>query len=313
MSDRAAETEHVTVAVMFPGQGAQRPGLGAPWRHEPAWSVVERAEDVLGRPLAGLLLDPDAALDRTEDAQLAVLLASLVAWEAVGPTLARPVALAGHSLGQITALVVAGVLSFEDGLRLAARRAAHTQAAADHRPGAMAALLGATEEQAMRACAAAPGACWIANDNAPGQVVVAGTPAGVTAALARAAELGVRRGTRLAVGGAFHTPLMAEAAEALSRDLRAVPLADPAIPVVSNGDGHPYTDGEGWRVRLVDHLVAPVRWRACVEAMVGLGAAELVEVGPGGILAGLARRIAPAVPVRSLDAPMVLQEVSQCR
>ena len=291
------------VAVLFPGQGAQQAGWGGPWRDEPAWSVVERAEAALGRPLSGLLLDAGASLDRTEDAQLAVLLASLVAWEAMGPSLAAPVAFAGHSLGQVTALIAAGALPFEEGVRLAARRARHSQEAAQRRPGAMAALLGATLDQAEQACAAAPGSCWLANDNAPGQVVVAGTPDGIDAAVAQAAELGVRRTARLPVGGAFHTPLMEEAAAAFAADLETAPLADTGTPVVSNGDARPYLDGEGWRARLAEHLVRPVRWRQSVETLVGLGATELVEIGPGTTLANLAKRTAPDVPVRAVELP----------
>lgn len=299
----------VKLGVMFPGQGAQRPGLGERWREHAAWSVVERAEAILERPLSGLLLDADADLDRTDNAQLTVLLSSLMAWEAVVPLVRDPVAFAGHSLGQITALMAAGVLSFEDGIRLAERRARYTHEAAERHPGAMAALLGATTEQAREACEAAGGLCWLANDNAPGQVVVAGTPAGLEAALERAAAIGVRRTSKLPVGGAFHTPLMDDARIAFTRDLRAVTLSEPSAPVVSNGDGLPSTDAEGWRLRLADHLVRPVRWRQSVEAMVALGATELLEVGPGTTLAGLARRIVPATPVRSVEVAPTSSEV----
>ena len=289
------------VGVMFPGQGAQRAGLGEQWRDDHVWSIIENAESVLDRALSPLLLDPAATLDRTEDAQLSVLLASLMAWEKVRHHLAEPVALAGHSLGQITALIAAGVLPFEDGIRLAARRAGHTQRAADRREGRMVALLGAGAEQAEQVCAAAPGACWIANDNAPGQIVVAGTPDGVDAAVAAAPAAGIRRTTPLQVGGAFHTPLMDEARAAFAEDLASVALHPSDTPVVSNGDARAYTDGEGWRTRLADHLVHPVRWRQSVETLVGMGATELVEVGPGSTLAGLARRIVPDVDVRGID------------
>ena len=289
------------VGVMFPGQGAQRAGLGEHWQDDEAWTVVRRAEQVLGRDLAALLLDPDATLDRTEDAQLAVLLSSLMAWRRVGSSLGEPIAFAGHSLGQITALMVAGTLPFDEGVRLAARRARHTQEAADRREGRMVALLGATTGQADAVCQAAPEACWVANDNAPGQVVVAGTPAGMDAAVDAARAAGVRRTTRLQVGGAFHTPLMEEARVAFAVDLEAAPLAPTDTPVVSNGDGRPYRDGGGWRKRLADHLVHPVRWRQSVETLVRLGATELVEIGPGTALAGLARRIVPGISVRSTD------------
>jgi len=286
---------------MFPGQGAQRPGLGEEWRDDEVWSVVERAERVLGRDLSPLLLDPDAKLDRTEDAQLAVLLSSLMAWEKVGRSIGEPVAFAGHSLGQITALMAAGTLPFDEGIRLAARRAGHTQRAADRTQGQMVALLGATPEQADAVCATAPDACWVANDNAPGQVVVAGTPEGVDSAVCAAPAAGVRRTARLQVGGAFHTPLMEEARVAFAGDLEGADLHAGTTPVVSNGDGEAYQDGGGWRRRLADHLVHPVRWRQSVETLVRMGATELVEVGPGTTLAGLARRIAPGVSVRSTD------------
>jgi len=286
---------------MFPGQGAQRAGLGEDWQDDEVWAVVRRAEQALGRDLSALLLDPDAKLDRTEDAQLAVLVSSLMAWEKVGCSIGEPVAFAGHSLGQITALMAAGTLPFDEGIRLAARRARHTQRAADRTEGRMVALLGATTEQADTVCQAAPEACWVANDNAPGQVVVAGTPEGVDTAVGAAPAAGVRRTTRLAVGGAFHTPLMEEARVAFAGDLVDAPLAATGTPVVSNGDGRAYRDGGGWRKRLADHLVHPVRWRQSVETLVRLGATELVEVGPGTTLAGLARRIVPGVAVRSTD------------
>ncbi|HVE47119.1 MAG TPA: ACP S-malonyltransferase [Acidimicrobiales bacterium] len=297
------------IGVMFPGQGAQRPCLGEQWRDHPAWSVVERAEAVLGRPVSDLLLDPAAALDRTDNAQLTVLLSSLMAWEAVAPTLDVPVGFAGHSLGQITALITSGSLGFEDGIRLADARARHTQEAAERRPGAMAALLGATVEQAQECCDAAGGECWVANENAPGQVVIAGTPAGVDAALDGAGAIGVRRTSKLPVGGAFHTPLMGDAKAAFEVDLKSVVFSDPAAPVVSNGDGQPVTDGEDWPVRLADHLVRPVRWSQSVATLVALGASELVEVGPGTTLAGLARRIAPETAVRSIEFVPTKSEV----
>src|SRR5688572_8712238 len=168
--------------------------MGLPWRNHPAWSVVERAEAALGEPLATLITDaPAEQLARTREAQLAVLLTSLIAWEAVRNDLPAPTAFAGHSLGQVTALIASGALDVEDGVRFAARRAELTQQAADAHPGKMAALLGATLEQADDACAAAPDGCWIANDNAPGQVVIAGTPTGVDAATDKARELGIKK------------------------------------------------------------------------------------------------------------------------
>jgi [acyl-carrier-protein] S-malonyltransferase len=301
----------VPIAVIFPGQGTQDPGMGAPWRDHPAWDVVERAERAFGEPLAPLLLDRSAEdLARTREAQLAVLLTSLVAWEAVRGRVPAPLAFAGHSLGQVTALIAAGALPLEDGVRFAARRAELTQRAADEHPGRMAALLGATVEQAEEACRVAPDQCWVANDNAPGQVVIAGTPAGVDAASAQAKELGVKRVTPLNVGGAFHTPLMRDAADDLATELESVDFAAPAAPVLSNHDARPYDDGAGWRGRLTEHVTVPVLWRESLTAMVGLGADSFLEVGHGTMLAGLAKRTTPDTPVRGVGTPEDVEDVA---
>ena len=296
----------MSVAVIFPGQGTQEPGMGLPWRDHRAWAVVERAEAALGEPLAELVTDaPAEQLARTREAQLAVLLTSLIAWEAVRDHVPTPAGFAGHSLGQVTALIAAGVLDVEDGVRFAARRAELTQQAADAHPGKMAALLGATLDQADDACAAAPDACWIANDNAPGQVVLAGTPDGVEAGTTRARELGVKKVMPLNVGGAFHTPLMNDAADALARDvLPEVRFGAPTAPIVSNHDGDAYDDNDGgWRDRLSQHVAVPVRWRSSMETLAGLGATTCLEVGHGSMLAALAKRIPPKIPVQGVATP----------
>ena len=246
------------IAVVFPGQGTQQPGMAAVWREHPSWAIVEQAEAALGEPLGHLVTDaPADALTRTREAQLAVLLTSLVAWDALAPLPDVLVAFAGHSLGQVTALIASGALPLDAGVRFAARRAELTQAAADAHPGRMAALLGATPEQADDACTAAPDACWIANDNAPGQVVIAGTADGVAAGSARAQELGVRRVTPLNVGGAFHTPLMADATAGLEPAAAVLALSAPVAPVVSNHDAVAYDDADGWRDRLPAHVSVP--------------------------------------------------------
>jgi [acyl-carrier-protein] S-malonyltransferase len=302
----------VRVAVVFPGQGTQAPGMGAPWHDHPAWKIVEQAEAALGEPLAPLLLDaPAEQLARTREAQLAVLCTSLVAWEAARPMLDDVVAFAGHSLGQVTALIASGALDLEDGVRFAARRAELTQAAADANPGRMAALLGATIEQAEEACAAAPDGAWVANDNAPGQVVIAGTPAGIEIAVAKAKEIGVRRTSSLNVGGAFHTPLMDSARAGLVDALAQVSFSAPSAPVVSNHDGAPYgaDAADGWRERLADHVTVPVRWRTSMETLAGLGAAAFVEVGHGSMIAGVAKRTVPDVRVLPCANPAECAEL----
>ncbi len=300
------------VAIVFPGQGTQAAGMGRPWRDHPSWGVVEQAEKALGAPLAELLLAADdEQLARTREAQLSVLCTSLVAWDAVRSTLGDTeiVAFAGHSLGQVTALIAAGVLATDDGVRFAARRADATQAAADAAPGRMAALLGASGEQAEAVCASTGGACWVANDNAPGQVVIAGTPAGIDAAIANAKQHGVKRATPLKVGGAFHTPLMAAACDTIASGLRDVAFGAPCAPVVSNEDARAYHDGDGWRERLPRHVVAPVRFRESLEAIASLGATHLVEVGHGSMIAGLAKRTIPDLAVVGIATPDDLEHL----
>ena len=279
--------------------------MGAEWRTQDAWHVVEEAEDVLNRPLEGLLLEQP--LDRTADAQLAVLLCSLMAWDVARSQVGEVAAFAGHSLGQVSALIAAGTLSFEDGVRLAARRAEVTQAAADRHPGRMAALLGAGDDELGAALAAAPGACWLANDNAPGQAVIAGTPEGVEAATAAARAAGVRKVVPLDVDGAFHTPLMAEARTAFLPDLASCTFRLAAAPIVSNGDATPHADAEPWATRLADHLVEPVRWRQSLETLAALGVESLVEVGPGAALSAMAKRTVPAVPATQAGQPLAAE------
>lgn len=292
------------IAVTFPGQGSQSAGMGAPWQHTPQWALVTHAEQVLGHDVAPLLTDTDPArLGHTREAQLAVFLTSLLAWEATKDTFTDITAFAGHSLGQLTALTAAGVLTFDDAVRLVARRGELTQAAADASGGGMAALLGADEAQAQAACAAAPDACWLANDNAPGQLVIAGTEAGLEAATDAARALGVRKVVRLEVDGAFHTPLMQAAADGLAPALGEIALSPPSAPVVSNADAAACTDAEGWKVRLVEHLVRPVLWRQSLDTLVDLGADTLVEVGPGRVLTGLARKARPDLATELVQVP----------
>jgi [acyl-carrier-protein] S-malonyltransferase len=211
------------------------------------------------------------------------------------------VAFAGHSLGQLTALVASGALSLEDGVRLVAARAEATQRAADHRPGRMIALIGAELDLAEQA--ADGQTSWVANDNAPGQIVLGGTPEGIEAAGERAKSLGIRRVIALKVGGAFHTPLFSEAREALVPVLAATPFRVPTAPVVSNVDAEPHTDPTDWPAQLADHLVLPVQWRRSLLTLSRLGADALVEVGPGNVLAGLARRTLPGIPTRNVAVP----------
>ncbi len=291
-------------AVIFPGQGASAPGAGRAWADHQAWDVVRQAEAVLDRPLARLLLEADAAeLAATGASQLAVLLTSLMAWEGLAPRLDEaPVAFAGHSLGQITALLAAGAVDRSDGFRLAAQRADLSQASADARPGGMAALVGAELDVAARVCEGGDDV-WIANDNAPGQVVIAGTPEGLAAAGERARELGVRRVMALDVGHAFHTPRLADAATGLRPLLERLAFHEATAPVVANTDALGHTDARCWPDQLTRHLVEPVRWRESQRTLAASGATTFIEVGPGRVLAGLAKRTVPDVTVLNVTTP----------
>jgi [acyl-carrier-protein] S-malonyltransferase len=294
----------VPYAVIFPGQGAAAPGVGRAWVDDQAWEVVGQAEAVLDRPLARLLLEANTdELAATGASQLAVLLASLVAWDALAPRLDEaPVAFAGHSLGQVSALLAAGAVDRSDGFRLAAKRADLSQASADARPGRMAALVGAELDVAARVCEGG-GDVWIANDNAPGQVVIAGTPEGLAAAAERARQLGVRRVMALDVGHAFHTPLLADAAAGLRPDLEGIAFREGTAPIVANTDALGHTDPHCWADQLTRHLVEPVRWRESQRTLAASGATTFIEVGPGRVLAGLAKRTVPDVAVLNATTP----------
>ena len=291
-------------SVIFPGQGAAAPGVGLAWVDDRAWEVVGQAEALLDRPVARLLLEADAAeLAATGASQLAVLLASLVAWDALAPRLDEPpVAFAGHSLGQVTALLAGGAVDRSDGLRLAAERADLSQASADARPGGMAALVGAELDVAARVCEGGDDV-WIANDNAPGQVVIAGTPEGLAAAAERARRLGVRRVMALDVGHAFHTPLLADAAANLRPVLEGIAFREGTAPIVANTDALGHTDPHCWADQLTRHLVEPVRWRESQRTLAASGATTFIEVGPGRVLAGLAKRTVPDVAVVNVTTP----------
>ena len=298
----------MSLAVLFPGQGSIVPGSGKPWVDQPGWSVVAEVEAVADRPIAPLLLDaPADDLARTDAAQLATLTLSLVAWETLRDSLEEvPSAFAGHSLGQITALIAAGAVGREAGIALAVARADACRASDDAHPGRLAALLGATLEQAEAACATTED-CWIANDNAPGQVVIGGTPEGLAAAVEAAREVGVRKAMPLAVGGAFHTPLLAPAVEQWRPTLESTPFGPTDVPIVDNTDVEARTGADDWTALLARHLVEPVRWRE-VQLVLrdDLGITEVIEVAPAGTLAAMAKRTIGDVAIRTLDAPVAV-------
>lgn len=287
-------------ALVFPGQGSQRAGMGAPWRESAQWELVEEASELAGRDLEELLLHADAdALRATGEAQIATHLVSLLVLAALPPDL-EIVAVAGHSLGEYAALVAAGALARGEAVRLVLARGAAMQAAADRSPGTMAAVLGAPHEVVAAACAEVGGA-WVANLNGHEHIVISGTPAGVAAASARAMELGARRVLPLPVGGAFHSPLMEPALPALRVALAAAAYRPVRVPVVCNVDAAAHTDG--WAALLEAQLLAPVRWQQTLDTLAALGVEVLLECGAGGVLTGLARRGAPGLTAVAVATP----------
>jgi [acyl-carrier-protein] S-malonyltransferase len=304
-----------TPAFVFPGQGSQSVGMGqALVAASPAAAAVLAAADAaLGEPISRLAFDgPADQLDRTENAQpalLAVSIAYLAAvrerWAALGITVEPAAFAAGHSMGQYSALVAAGVISLEDGVRLVRERGRLMQASGAGRDGAMAAILGLDEAAlpALIAGASAHGTFGVANRNAPGQVVVSGERAAIEASADIAKTLGARKAIILPVSVAAHSPLMAEAADGMRRVLADIAFHDPSIPLLANADARPITTGDAARTELVDHLTAGVDWVAAVERMAAAGVTTFIEVGPGRVLTGLIKRIAPDAEALALDDP----------
>jgi [acyl-carrier-protein] S-malonyltransferase len=278
--------------------------MGSAWVEHPSWEVVDEASEVAGRDIGRLLLDAEQAeLTLTANAQLATFVLSLVILDAIERLGLAPAACAGHSLGEYTALAASGALPFEDGVRLVGERGEAMHAAAQQRPGTMAALLGIEDDNAAIACQRAGGEVWVANYNAPGQIVIAGIAEAVSAAGVIAKELGARKVLPFPVAGAFHTALMAPARPRLRNALAAVEFLESEVPVVTNVDAAAHLHADEWAGLLSAQLCSPVRWRQSLVALGDLGVTVLVEVGPGGVLTGLAKRTVPDLHALSVAAP----------
>ncbi len=279
-------------ALVFPGQGSQRPGmLDALPVTDGIDELLAHAETLVQRPLRAIARGEDPApLTDTRIAQVLIYLADVAWGRALIERGARPSALAGHSLGEYAALAVAGVFSLTSGLELIVRRATLMAACAERHPGGMIAALGGTRDLVMTAIEGIPGV-WVANDNAPGQIVISGTHAGLEAATAALLGVGVRRVVPLAVSGAFHSPLMTEAAEAFQEVLEETTFLDARIPIYQNTDPTPSQDGDVLKARLATQIERPVRWTETMHALRDAGVRLLIECGPGSVIAGLARRV----------------------
>jgi [acyl-carrier-protein] S-malonyltransferase len=302
-------------ALVFPGQGSQTVGMGRALAvaSSAAAAVFAEADEALGQPISGLAWDgPAEDLDRTENAQPALLATSIAylaavreRWSAGGLDVPPAAFAAGHSMGQYSALVAAGVISLADGVRLVRERGRLMQASGSGRDGAMAAIIGLDEAHLpeLVAQASTHGVFGVANRNAPGQVVVSGERPAIEAAAEISRELGARKAIILPVSVAAHSPLMAEAAAAMRGVIAEVEFRDPTIPLIANADARPITTADGARDELVDHLTAGVDWVAAVERMAAAGVGTFIEVGPGRVLTGLIKRIAPDAEAIALDDP----------
>lgn len=298
------------IAFTFPGQGSQRPGMGRPWVNHDSWELVDEASDVCGRNVADLLLEADAeTLRDTRNAQLTTFVSSLMVLDAVERLGIEPSFCAGHSLGEYTALTATGALSFEDGVRLVVERADAMHDAGLSSPGTMAAVLGLDDDLVEVACRRADSDVWVANFNAPGQVVIAGSPAGVTAAGDVAKELGAKKVMPLQVSGAFHTPFMTAARERLRNAITLASPRDTEVPVISNVDALAHANGDEWSSLLSAQLSSPVRWKHCLLTLSELGVNDFVELGPGGVLTGMAKRTVDGSRTISVSTPDELDKL----
>ncbi len=292
------------LAFTFPGQGSQRPGMGRPWVDHDSWELVDEASEVAERDVGRLLLDADAEeLRDTRNAQLTTFVSSLMVLDATERLGLEPSFCAGHSLGEYTALTATGALGFDEGVRLVSERAdAMHQAGIDH-PGTMAAVLGLDDDVVEVACRRADHDVWVANFNAPGQVVIAGSPEGVAAATVVAKELGAKKVMPLQVSGAFHTPFMVPARDRLRKAIADASPRDTEVPVVSNVDALAHNNGTEWSSLLSAQLSSPVRWKHCLLSLADAGVTALAELGPGGVLTGMAKRTVPDLRTISVATP----------
>ena len=286
-------------AYVFPGQGAQFSGMGKDLyeNNELAKSMFDKADEILGFPITQVMFSgSDEELKQTKVTQPAVFLHSVILAKVLG---VKPDGVAGHSLGEFSALVVAGALSFEDGLRLVAKRAMAMQKCCENNPGGMAAILGLEDEAIEQVCQSVDGVVVAANYNCPGQLVISGADEAVDAACVKLKEAGARRALRLPVGGAFHSPLMEAARAELEQAISEVEFHTPVCPIYQNVDAQPQSEPEVIKANIIAQLTAPVRWTQIAKNMIADGYDNFVELGPGTVLQGLIKKVNPEVSVES--------------
>lgn len=288
-------------AYVFPGQGAQFSGMGKDLyeQSELARSLFTKANDILGFDIQSIMFEgSDEALKQTNVTQPAIFLHSTILAACLGDSF-QPDMVAGHSLGEFSALVANKTLSFEDGLRLVAKRAAAMQKACELVPSTMAAILGLEDEVVERICSEIDGVVVAANYNCPGQLVISGSIAAIEDACAKLSEAGAKRALVLQVGGAFHSPLMEPAREELAAAIEATHFAQPICPVYQNVNAQAVTDPAEIKANLVTQLTGAVRWTQIMQNMLTDGCSEVIEVGPGKVLQGLFKKVDREIPTSS--------------
>ena len=284
-------------AFVFPGQGAQFVGMGKDLYEQNALAhdLFEKANEILGFRITDIMFSgTEDELKQTKVTQPAIFLHSVILAKTLGGEF-KPDMVAGHSLGEFSALVAAGALSFEDGLKLVATRAQAMQKACEITPSTMAAVLALPNEKVEEICASIDDIVAPANYNCPGQVVISGTVTGVDAACPKMLEAGAKRALKLKVGGAFHSPLMQPAHDELAQAINTADFHTPICPVYQNVDALPHTDPVEIKNNLIAQLTAPVKWTQIIQNMVKDGLTEVVELGPGAVLQGLVRKIDSSV------------------
>lgn len=290
-------------AYVFPGQGAQFVGMGKDlYDNNPeARQLFEKANEVLGFSITDLMFSgTEEDLKRTDVTQPAIFIHSVLLAKSLGAEF-QPDMVAGHSLGEFSALVAAGALSFEEGLKLVATRARAMQKACELRPSTMAAVLALPDEKVEEICASIDDVVVGANFNCPGQVVISGTLEGIDAACEKMLAAGAKRALKLKVGGAFHSPLMEPARQELAEAIENAEFKTPVCPIYQNVDAQPHTDPAEIKENLIKQLTSPVRWTQCVQNMIANGATEFVELGPGNVLQGLVKKIDRSVATSGLQ------------
>ena len=283
----------MNIAYVFPGQGSQFPGMGKElYGSDPNAKVFfDHANDILGFNITEIMFGEDPeALKQTNVTQPAIFLHSTVQAKCLGDAF-QPDMVAGHSLGELSALVAAGAMEFSDGLKLVAARANAMKKACDATPGTMAAILALDDNVVEDICEKVDGVVVAANYNCPGQLVISGAVDAVNTACERLKEAGARRALVLPVGGAFHSPLMEPARAELAAAIEHTPITDPICPIYQNVDALPHTDPARIKVNLIHQLTSPVRWTQTMEAMIQSGMDRVIEVGPGKVLQGLFKKI----------------------